>query len=430
MRNIQEIELNKRVQVKYQKYIKKFSEGFSIPEQKFIHHSVFGILSSKSCILRRMSQGLKERISLKKTSKRLSYHLPKEDLGSQLSDRVLRFQAGRVDKETIIIGDPGDIVKKYARKMEGLSSVRDGSTGVSGTGYNVLDVIAVQEGLDGALKIKPMVSDLYSSAMDEESFKTRFFDRVNDLQIYSNNKGIYTLDRGYDDKKVIAYLHHHNACFIIRSQGVRDLYYKGKRMSFSDVAKQVKVSYEYDGGGKRLLAGAVKVCIPVDPHPRKKHPTLVPVTLIVARYKGRKKLGGFFSLFCSFPHTDMLEEALIGKALRCYRIRWKIEEVYRHIKVDFKWESMRLMKYQSLKTLNALFLAALVFLYDLESMKLSFAQTYTALMLESKNKLKYLSKFIYYRISKVISYCFQFMKIYRKILYKNPQSLQLQLELI
>ncbi|HEX37491.1 MAG TPA: hypothetical protein ENG70_01330, partial [Candidatus Cloacimonetes bacterium] len=236
---------------------------------------------------------------------------------------------------------------------------------------------------------------------------------------------------GYDDKKVIDYLYRNDASFIIRSKGIRDVYYEGEKMSFSEVLRKVEMPYTFTGGTRheQLIAGAVNVSVPVDPHPRKKNATLVPITLIVARYKKGRKLGGFFYLFFSFPHHEMPEEELIEKALRCYRIRWKIEEFYRQVKCTFNWESLQLMTYQSLKTFNSLLLAALIFLYDLESMKVQFAQTYTCLMLESKNKLKELSKFIYYRLSLALSYCFQFMKKYHKCTYKKQKNYNLQTEL-
>jgi len=134
MNKSHEIELSKTLQVKYQKYIKKFTKDFSIPEQKFINHNVFGILSSRSCIVRRVSQNLKESISLKNTSKRISYHLSKDHLDTKLSDNLLRMQSSKLNKDSIIIADPGDIMKRYAKKMEGLSSVRDGSKGEWGKG--------------------------------------------------------------------------------------------------------------------------------------------------------------------------------------------------------------------------------------------------------------------------------------------------------
>jgi hypothetical protein len=431
MRNAEEVKLTKTLQVKYQKYIKKFTQGFSLPEQKFINHTIFGILSRRSCIVRKVSQSLKESISLKKTIKRLSYHLSKDHFDTKLSDNLLRMQSSELNEESIIIADPGDIMKTYAQKMEGLSSVRDGSKGEWGDGYDILDFISVDVCCDNTLKINPLVSDLYSAEMEEETLKTIFFNRINDIQVYSNNTCIFTIDRGFDDKKVIAYFYRNDASFIIRSKGVRDVYFKGEKMSFSDVSRKVEMPYRFTGRSRheQIIAGAVNVSVPVDPHPRKKNTALVPLTLIVARYKMGKKLGGFFSLFCSFPNHEMSEEELIEKALRCYRIRWKIEEFYRQVKCTFNWESIQLMTYQSLKTFNSLLMAALIFLYDLESMKLQFAQTYTCIMLENKNKLKELSKFIYYRIADVISYCFQFIKKYHITIYKSNNKNKMQLEL-
>ena len=90
-------------------------------------------------------------------------------------------------------------------------------------------------------------------------------------------------------------------------------------MSFSDVSRRVRLSYKFTGRSmhEQILAGAIKVSVPVDPHPRKKNTALVPLTLIVARYKIHGKLGGFFYLFCSFPNHEMTEEEIIKKALYC-----------------------------------------------------------------------------------------------------------------
>lgn len=97
--------------------------------------------------------------------------------------------------------------------------------------------------------------------------------------MYSNNKGIFTIDRGYDDKKVIDYLYRNDASFIIRSKGIRDVYYKGEKMSFSEVSRKAEMSYKFTGRSRyeQILAGAVKVSVPVDPHPRKKLPRWFPL---------------------------------------------------------------------------------------------------------------------------------------------------------
>ena len=429
MNSVKEKELSKTLQVKFYKYIKKCIKGFSIPEQKFIKNTTFGILSGKTCIVRQISQTLKEDISLKKTCKRVSYHLNKEDLDSILLENLLQVQCRNITNESIIIPDPSDIMKKYAEKMEGMSKVHDGSENKWVNGYDLLDFIAVNENTDNELTIEPLVSDLYSNDTEYETLKTKFFNRINDIQVYSNNKGIYTLDRGYDDKKVMAYLYGNEADFIIRSGTKRDLYYKGQKICFVDVAKEVDMKYEFSGRKKneKIIAGLLSVEVPIDPHPRK-NPTLIPLNLIVARYRVNDELKGFFYLFSSFPHFDLSEEGIIQKSLHCYKIRWKVEEVHRQVKSDFKWESIQVMTYQRLKTLNALLWIAIGFLYKMESMKWIFARTFSYFMLDNKTKLKELSKFIYYRIANVISYCFQFMKKYEKVVFRRKSIPNIQLE--
>ena len=70
-----EIEVSQKVQVKFLQFTEKLTKTLSIPEQKFIRDLMRGILSSQSCILRRISQSLKECIDLKKVCKRRTYHL-------------------------------------------------------------------------------------------------------------------------------------------------------------------------------------------------------------------------------------------------------------------------------------------------------------------------------------------------------------------
>ena len=55
---------------------------------------------------------------------------------------------------------------------------------------------------------------------------------------------------------------------------------------------------------------------------------------------------------------------IIEKALRGYRLRWKIEEFHRHVKQEFHWEEMQLMSYIGLKNLNTDLMIAIDLVYD------------------------------------------------------------------
>ena len=143
MLRLKEIEVSQKVQVKFLQFTEKLTKSLSIPEQKFIRDVMRGILSSQSCILRRISQSLKECIDLKKVCKRLTYHLGKTELLSQVTDSNIQSVCRSFNKNTLIIVDPSDIAKKYAKKMEGLSRVRDGDKKEIVNGYETLNILTV-----------------------------------------------------------------------------------------------------------------------------------------------------------------------------------------------------------------------------------------------------------------------------------------------
>ena len=56
----------------------------------------------------------------------------------RLTGTLCRMAASRIQEMTLLILDLSDISKKYARKMEYLARVRDGSEDGLGTGYWLL----------------------------------------------------------------------------------------------------------------------------------------------------------------------------------------------------------------------------------------------------------------------------------------------------
>ena len=53
-------------------------------------------------------------------------------------------------------------------------------------------------------------------------------------------------------------------------QRIRDVYYEGEKIFFSEVSRKVELSNKFTGRtrNEQILAGAVRVSVPVDPHPR------------------------------------------------------------------------------------------------------------------------------------------------------------------
>jgi len=425
--------MTKKLQDKFAIFIKRLSVSLKKPEQKFLKDCIFGILSSQSCIVRRTAQSLHEKVSSKKTQERLIYHLDKPELNDKISQTLLQKQCHKLQKKSLIIVDPSDVVKKYAKKMEGLSKVRDGNDGKWKIGYDALDIIGVNKIDNNTVSILPIHSQLHSNTTEIDTMKNKLFDRIVDIIIHSNNRGTFVFDRGFDDKKVIKELHSHDASYIIRMKTNRNVYLENEKLNIKSVGKKIKRRYRFiPKKGVTISAGICSVGIPLNPHPVK-NPNLVETKLIVAKIRSKRKDGtyrsGMFYLLCNISDNNLLERDLVKFVLESYRLRWKIEEVHRQVKTDFGWENIQLQTYRRLQFMNTLLWTALSFLYDLEHWKYQFAKVFTNLMLEKKSKLSELNKFVYYKLAAVIKYCFSRIILYQKHPFKNQQKDTLQLML-
>ena len=105
---------------------------------------LYGIQASKDVKLSNISRHLNERIPLIKTEGRLSRKIGKEDLPGQMNKNLVADGGKRIKEDTVIALDISDIDKPYAKKMENLALVRDGSTGErKSKGYWLLDVLGI-----------------------------------------------------------------------------------------------------------------------------------------------------------------------------------------------------------------------------------------------------------------------------------------------
>jgi len=90
---------------------------------------LFGIQASQDVKLSNIARSLKEDIPLIKTEDRLSRNLKTAELETELTSQLAKMASRRVDANTVLCLDLSDIRKEYAKKMEYLAPVHDGSTG-------------------------------------------------------------------------------------------------------------------------------------------------------------------------------------------------------------------------------------------------------------------------------------------------------------
>lgn len=120
------------------KFSEKISKNLKRPVLKFVSDMVYGILSSKSCLLSERGRNLNEKIPLKKTVTRLSRNLNDFNDGETLFEEYLKSIKNRYNDKSVLIIDGSDIIKPSSTKLENLCEVRDGRTGEIGIGYHKL----------------------------------------------------------------------------------------------------------------------------------------------------------------------------------------------------------------------------------------------------------------------------------------------------
>jgi hypothetical protein len=97
---------------KFVQHLNKFREGLILPEYHFLQDACLGILKSQSPICLKMAGSLNEKVTPKKVCERCTRYLNKEKLTARLRPRIIALQSRNFDRETVIIVDGIDIVKK------------------------------------------------------------------------------------------------------------------------------------------------------------------------------------------------------------------------------------------------------------------------------------------------------------------------------
>ncbi len=174
----------------------ELSYGLPKVAERFVREMVYGIQASQSVVLTKVGRMLEESVSIKKVEERLSRQLLRQGMGQKVQENLLEMASERVGEDTLLILDLSDIRKKYAKKMQYLATVRDGSAGELGNGYWTCNVIATEVDVN---RIVPLVGRLYSAEAPEFVSENREILTVVDMVAGSINKrGLWIIDRGGD----------------------------------------------------------------------------------------------------------------------------------------------------------------------------------------------------------------------------------------
>ena len=351
---------------------------------KFICNMIYGILSSKSCLLSEIARNLNEKISLRKTVTRLSRNLNDFDGGEELFEEYLKSIKNRYNDKSVLIIDGSDITKPASTKLEGLCEVRDGSTGEIGTGYHTLGAAVLS---DRKLPYG-VYSRIYSSkekdftSEDNENLKCFEF-----LSKHFSKSNIRTMDRGFDCNKYYEYFIKHNEKFIIRAKKNRNVIYKNSTVNILELANRFKGKYKLEYRDKSGVNRSVKISI-------------IPIRL--CEFKNTELN---LVVVYGFGATPMMlitnlksdDKRLCTAVCKVYLMRWRIEEYFKFKKQSFDFENLRVQSLKSIRNLDCLLTIAIGYVAELsgksENIKLRTE------IIEVSKRLFGVPSFVYYAVA-------------------------------
>lgn len=314
------------------KRLSNFADGFARPfsdtrRHDFITQMIRGLVIGGHVHLTAIARAAPEPdVTLHAAEKKLSRHLGSEHWNaSPLADELLRRSAAMVTEDTIIPADTTDLNKEYARKLEGLGKVHDGSDseGRIVNGYCVFQAFVRV----GRWQLFPLLLEplkVYSGAPTGENAEMiRHIVRVHEAV---GKKGVWVLDRGFDRRELYGPLVQNGVAFVVRQRCDRTVTASdGRTLLLKDlVAEQVCPQ------PRRWPKGGVNVTVEVrlpevseQPfllvigwrYPKSEHPW---VLLVSPAARRPSRTGAWY--------------------LRAYGRRWGAEDATRGIKQQFELE--------------------------------------------------------------------------------------------
>lgn len=372
---------------KFKKFLKSVVKVCDKRRKEIIPKIVLGIIMAKNVVLAEIGRKVKRKDQKIKTIENiLSRHLNSESWNEEeLEEAYIIDKCRNIKKDTLIIIDPSERVKPYGKKMEKLSFVRDGSKKELKPGYWTFEAISLY-----GEKMEYLFSELF--AVDYEgctSFPGKMQNNIEKIVKYSDGRGIYLYDRGFDNNEIFK-LHQERekpVMFVVRMIGNREILdLEGKSLGIvEDFAKNFKLRgcliYKTKKNGrmvqKEVEFDFIKVRLP---HVKGEF------TFVIS--KGSKEY--------VYLLTNIKVENLIGaeKIIRYYAQRWDVEDVVRLIKQETKIENFLVRNYRSIKRLNFLSFLACAFILEQSELSPSFIKWLEHIAECFKKKVE----FIYYRL--------------------------------
>lgn len=323
--------------------------GLKKPDRRFVTEMLYGIQAGKDVKVSNVARALNESIPLIKTEARLCRRLSQLDLTDHINNWLCREGARAVTDDTVLAVDIGDIRKSYAKAMEYLAFVHDGSSadGDIIPGYWLNQIVAAHPYGD---RIVPLYGELYSAeAKTFRSENDAILRAICRVTTATKGRGIVAIDRGGDRREILIPLLDKGIRFVVRQRGDRNVLLSGGRQHTvvnavlecrAEVEREVEIEREGCRRKYTLRLGTLPVRLLERPD--------APAWLVMIWGFGKEPI---ILLTNIGPAEDREHAVWIGDV---YLTRWKCEETYRFLKQAYNLEDVRVRSYTALRNTYAL----------------------------------------------------------------------------
>lgn len=379
-----------------------FAAGVARPftdsrRRRFVTEMITGLVAGGHVHLTKVARAThRGEANIHGAQKRLGGHLQSEHWNSApLAAELLRRSAAMVTDDTLIPADTTDLAKYYARRLEGLGRVHDGSDpdGRTAPGYCIFQAFVRV----GTWQLFPLVVEplkVYAGAATGEN--RELLDHMLRVHEATGKKGTWVLDRGFDRRELFGPLVRNAVAFVVRQRGDRTVRTAdGRELSVDAlvIEQACPCPRRWPHGG---VSVTIEVWLPeVGPNP----------FLLVIGWRVPKSERPLVLLVSPKARRS----GRTGKwYVRAYHRRWGVEDATRGIKQQFCVEAFLVRSWVSIRRL--LWLVAWAFFWLNLWGADSFERLRAALMDHP------------WRLRKVVTYLFDWIAtMLRELLHPHPK---------
>lgn len=328
------------------------SKGLDKTTSRLIKELVYGIQAAKDIKISNVARSLKEDIKLIKTEERLCRNLAARDFSDHINAQIIRLGDDKITDEMTIAIDPGDIMKPYAKAMEKLCGIYDGSEGEGAQGYHLCQVTAANLEHN---KIVPLYCEAFSSEeKDYISTTEKIKTAINKVIAKTGTAGVWAIDRQGDCNEIIEHFISNKLKFVTRLKLNRWLLTHNKNGGIVPVQAErlsAHASTPYKAQITKIEDGketVINITFGITKVALYDKPDQWMNAVIV------KGFGQHPMILLTNKEPDSKEPKDVYKMVEIYLTRWKCDECYRYIKQAYNLEDIRVRSYNGIRNLTAI----------------------------------------------------------------------------